>query len=54
MELRLNDLMPFGQYMGEEVEDLIIDHPFYMTDLYDSGTRFDSAVITKMQEAKLI
>jgi len=53
--LRLNDLMPFGEHKGEEVEDLIIDHPGYMTWLHDhNGTKFDSETIVKMQEAKII
>ena len=40
--LGLEDDMPFGKYEGEQIEDLIEDHPHYVKWLVeDTDTQFD-------------
>ncbi len=53
--LRLDSLMPFGKYLGEQVEDLIYDDPSYLAwCVSEEVTPFDDEVIKKLEERKII
>lgn len=55
MSLGLTDVMPFGKFKGEQVEDLIYDEPSYMTWLVEEEvTEFDEEVTKIMEERKMI
>lgn len=53
--LRLSDKMPFGKHKGEEIEDLIYDHPGYMSWLFEEEiVVLDVEVIKQMEDRKII
>lgn len=53
--LELSDRMPFGKHKGEEIEDLIVDHPSYLGWLFEDGFKgFGDEVIKKMEGEKII
>lgn len=54
-KLRLSDAMPFGKHKGEEIEDLIYDHPNYLAWCFNEEVvSFDGEVIKQLEENKII
>ena len=54
-ELRLSDVMPFGKYNGEQIEDLIYDQPGYMAWCFNEDVvDFDEEVVKQLEEKKII
>lgn len=54
-KLGLDDVMPFGKYKGEQIEDLIEDHPEYLAWCFDNNVvEFNNSVISKMLDRKII
>jgi len=54
-ELRLSDVMPFGKHKGQEIEDLIHDHPDYLAwCVNEEVVNFDEEVINQLSERKII
>ena len=53
--LRLSDIMPFGKHEGEEIEDMVIDHPNYMAWVVNEEIiKLDSEVIKLLEKRKII
>lgn len=53
--LQLDDIIGFGKYKGEMVEDLIEDDPQYLAWLYEQDQdMFDVDVVKKLQDKKAI
>jgi len=53
--LCMTDDMPLGKHKGEQIEDLIYDHPSYVVWLYEESTvKFDKKVIEFLKLKRLI
>lgn len=51
----LTDVLKFGKYKGEQIEDLIYDDPGYISWLYEEEViEFDEDTIRIMEERKII
>ena len=47
--------MPFGKHKGKQVEDLIYDHPGYLTWLFEEEVcEFDEELTKTCEERKII
>jgi len=54
-ELSLDDQFPSGKHMGEQVEDVLEDHPKYVVACVDfESYNFSEEVLQLMQARKLI
>ncbi len=53
--VRLSDVLDFGKYKGEQVEDLLDDDPQYLAWCHDNDViEFDVEVIAELEKRKII
>lgn len=51
----LDDHVPFGTYEGQQIEDMLDDHPSWLAWAYELDViEFDIDVINEMQKRKII
>ncbi len=53
--LKLTDFMPFGIHKGEQIEDMLYDHPGYLAWCVENEViDFDDEVMKQLNERKII